>query len=188
MAMETSTMTAIEVDRIRQDFPMLMRTIRGSPLLYLDSARETRNVRSISDRHRCFYEYEYENTMDENSASENASNAIQDVRSSTANVLTSGSPEEIVSVRSATEAMNLVAHVFDRSQMQPGNDVAVTAMRVSNLSGIKHPAVESGAMAKHTISRCAWVPSERPSCSTTPKTNAIVFAKASVGWRKRPIQ
>ena len=183
--MGTSTMTVIEVDRIRQDFPMLTRTIHRNPLLYLDNARWSLNLRSVSVRHRCFYEFEYANTNEENAVNENATNAIEVVRSSIPNLQAADSPEEIVFVPSATEAMNFVGYVCERSQLQPGEGIVVTDV---HLFGIKHPAAESGAMAKHTTPRCSLAPSERPSCSATSKTNAIVFAKASVGCRKRPIQ
>jgi cysteine desulfurase / selenocysteine lyase len=130
MALETSTMTmtGIEVDRIRQDFPMLTRSIHGKPLLYLDNAGSSLKLRSVLDRHRYFYEFEYANTNEENSLSQNAAKAVEDVRSSIANLLGASSPEEIVFIRSATEAMNLVAYAFERSQLRPGDEIVVTEM------------------------------------------------------------
>jgi cysteine desulfurase/selenocysteine lyase len=128
MALETSTITGIEVDRIRQDFPMLGRSLHGKPLLYLDNAGSSLKPRSVLDRHRNFYEFEYANTNEENSLSQNATKAVADVRSSIANLLGASSPDEIVFLRSATEAVNLVAYAFERSQLQAGDEIVVTEM------------------------------------------------------------
>src|SRR3954463_10641247 len=117
MALQTRDKAEIEVDNIRQDFPMLARSIHGKPLLYLDNAGSSLKLRSVLDRHRCFYEFEYANANEENSLTQNATNAVEDVRSSIANLLAASSPEEIVFLRSATEAMNLVAYVFEGSRL-----------------------------------------------------------------------
>jgi cysteine desulfurase / selenocysteine lyase len=144
--MGSSTMTGIAVERIRQDFPMLARSIHGKPLLYLDNAGSSLKLRSVLDRHRCFYEFEYANTNEENSLSQNATNAVEDVRSSIASLLAASSPEEIVFLRSATEAMNLVAYAFERSQLQPGDEIVVTEMEHdSNLLPWQIACERSGA-------------------------------------------
>src|SRR4051812_29813634 len=102
MATKTISGTEIDVNKIRQDFPMLTRSIHGKPLLYLDNAGSSLKLRSVLDRHRNFYEFEYANTNEENSLSQNATKAVEDVRSSIANLLGASSPEEIVFLRSAT--------------------------------------------------------------------------------------
>lgn len=122
MALQVRNTTGIEADKIRQDFPMLSRGIHGKPLLYLDNAGSSLKLRSVLDRHRDFYAFEYANTNEENSLSQNATKAVKDVRSSVASLLGASSAEEVVFLRSATEAMNLVAHAFESSQLQPGDE------------------------------------------------------------------
>ena len=121
MALQTIDKAGIAVDEIRQDFPMLERNIHGKPLLYLDNAGSSLKPRSVLDRTRNFYEFEYVNTNEENSLSRNATRAVSDVRSPIANLLGASSPEEIVLLRSATEAIKLVAYACKRSQLKPGD-------------------------------------------------------------------
>src|SRR3954463_160739 len=87
MASQTRRRAGIEVDKIRQDFPMLRRSIHGRPLLDLDNAGSSLKLRSVLDRHGDFYESEYANTNEENSVGQNATKAVGDVRSSIANLL-----------------------------------------------------------------------------------------------------
>src|SRR5437763_8086949 len=101
MALQVTNRTGIEADKIRQDFPMLSRSIHGKPLLYLDNAGSSLKLRSVLDRHRDFYAFEYANTNEQNSLSQNATKAVGDVRSSIARLLGASSPEEIVFIRSA---------------------------------------------------------------------------------------
>ena len=121
MALQTIDKAGIAVDEIRQDFPMLERSIHGKPLLYLDNAGSSLRPRSVLDRNRKFYEFEYVNANEENSLSRNATRAVSDVRSPIVNLLGASSPEEIVLLRSATEAIKLVAYAFKRSQLKPGD-------------------------------------------------------------------
>ena len=107
---------------------MLGRSIHGNPLIYLDTAGSCLKPRSVLDRHRHFYEFEYANTNEENSLNQNATKAVAEVRFSIANLLGSSSPEEIVFLRSGMEAMNLVAYAFERSQLHPGDEIVVTEM------------------------------------------------------------
>src|SRR3954454_9876049 len=154
MASQTRDRAGIEVDKIRQDFPMLRRSIHGRPLLYLDNAGSSLKLRSVLDRHRDFYEFEYANTNEENSLSQNATKAVGDVRSSIANLLGANSPEEIVFLRSATEAINLVAYAFERSQLQPGDEIwspRWSTIRSSSLG--RSPARDRGRSSESLRSR-----------------------------------
>ncbi|MFL6451095.1 MAG: aminotransferase class V-fold PLP-dependent enzyme [Bryobacteraceae bacterium] len=116
MASQTIERARIAVDSVRRDFPVLGRTIHRKLFLYLDNAGSS------------FYEFEYANTNEENSLSRNATRAVSDVRSSVANPLGATRPDEIVFLRSATEAVNLVAYAFERSQLQPGDEIVGTEM------------------------------------------------------------
>jgi cysteine desulfurase/selenocysteine lyase len=128
MASRATDTSRIEIEKIRRDFAMLGRSPHGKAFLYLDNACSSLKLRSVLDRHRQFYEFEYANTNEENGLSQSATKAVGDVRSSIANLLRASSPEEIVFLRSATEAVNLVAYAFERSQLQPGDEIVVTEM------------------------------------------------------------
>jgi cysteine desulfurase / selenocysteine lyase len=94
MALQARNRTGIETDKIRQDFPMLSRSIHGKPLLYLDNAGSSLKLRSVLDRRRDFYAFEYANTNEENSLSQNATKAVEDVRSSIASLLGGAAPKK----------------------------------------------------------------------------------------------
>jgi cysteine desulfurase/selenocysteine lyase len=128
MALQTRDTTGIEVDKIRQGFSTLRLSIHGKPVLCLGNAASILKLRSVFDCHRYIYEFEYANTNEENSLSRNATRAVEDVRSSIAIVLTASSPETIVLLRDATEAVKLIAYAFERSQLQPGDEAAVRDM------------------------------------------------------------
>lgn len=139
-------MAGIEVDKTRQDFTMLKRSKHCKPLLYLDNPGSSLKLRSVPDRHRYFYEFEDANTNEENILSQNATKAVEDVRSSFANLPGANGGEDVAFLRSATEAMNVVPHAFERSQLQPGDEIVVTEMEHdSNLLPWQIACERSGA-------------------------------------------
>src|SRR4051812_46530625 len=103
---------AIRVEKMRQNIPMLRRSIHAKSPLCLDNAASSLKIQSVFDRHRVFYEPECANMSEENSPTRNATGAFEDVHFSIAHL--SGNdivvlellPEiagiEIVSGRAAT--------------------------------------------------------------------------------------
>jgi cysteine desulfurase / selenocysteine lyase len=126
MATQPQRGNLIDVEAMRQRFPMLQRSLNGHPLIYLDNAGSSMKTFAMADRLRDFYLDEYANTNEENSLSKIATQSVAQVRESVAKFLGASSSEEIVFVRSATEAINLVAYAFERSQLKPGDEVVVT--------------------------------------------------------------
>ena len=118
-----------DAERVRADFPLLSRSMRGKSLVYLDNAATSQKPRHVIDAIHRYYE-----TLNANvhrgvyQLSEEATSAYEWGRAMTARYLNAPSPAEIVFVRGATEAVNLVAATFGRQHVGPGDEVLVSAM------------------------------------------------------------
>jgi cysteine desulfurase/selenocysteine lyase len=122
--------TPLDVGRIRADFPILSETVRGGrPLIYLDNAATSQKPRQVIDAISRFYTSENANIhRGLHYLSERATTAYDAAREKVARFLGAGSPWEIVFTRGTTEAINLVAQSWGRSNLRPGDEVLVTGM------------------------------------------------------------
>jgi cysteine desulfurase / selenocysteine lyase len=120
----------LDVGRIRADFPILSETVRdGLPLVYLDNAATSQKPRQVIDAISRFYSSENANIhRGLHYLSERATTAYDAAREKVARFLGAGSSSEIVFTRGTTEAINLVAQSWGRSNLRPGDEVLVTGM------------------------------------------------------------
>lgn len=119
----------LDVERIRADFPIFQRTVRGGkPLVYLDSAATSQKPASVIEALAGFYRTSNANIhRGIYELSEEASLLYEDARAKVARFIGASRPEEIVFVRNTTEAINLVARTWGTANLGPG-DVVVTTM------------------------------------------------------------
>ncbi|HEY3226132.1 MAG TPA: cysteine desulfurase [Planctomycetota bacterium] len=123
------TATALDVRKVRADFPLLARKVRGKPLVYLDNAATTQKPRAVLDAIRSYYETENSNIhRGVHYLSELATKSYEWARLKVRAFLNAADGREIVFVRGATEAINLVANSFARASMKPGDEVLITTM------------------------------------------------------------
>ncbi|MEM0987552.1 MAG: cysteine desulfurase [Pseudomonadota bacterium] len=118
-----------DVNRIREDFPILSRTVNGAPLVYLDNGASAQKPRVVIDAVSHAYEHEYANVHRglhylSNVATEN----YEAVRGKIANFLGAASQEEIVFVSNGTEATNIVAYSWAMPRIQPGDEIILSVM------------------------------------------------------------
>jgi cysteine desulfurase / selenocysteine lyase len=120
----------LDVGRVRADFPILSETVRnGRPLVYLDNAATSQKPRQVIAAISRFYTSENANIhRGLHYLSERATSAYDAAREKVARFLGAGSPSEIVFTRGTTEAINLVAQSWGRSNLRPGDEVLVTGM------------------------------------------------------------
>jgi cysteine desulfurase / selenocysteine lyase len=120
----------LDVGRIRADFPILSETVRnGHPLVYLDNAATSQKPRQVIAAISRFYSSENANIhRGLHYLSERATTAYDAARKKVARFLGAGSPSEIVFTRGTTEAINLVAQSWGRSNLRRGDEVLVTGM------------------------------------------------------------
>ena len=117
------------VSRARDDFPILSRKVHGKPLVYLDNAATTQKPRAVIAAIRRYYGTSNSNVhRGVHALSDRATRAYEEARGRVARFLNAREDREIVFVRGATEAINLVAQSYGRIHLQEGDEVLVTAM------------------------------------------------------------
>ena len=120
---------AYDVDTIRRDFPILAEHVNGHPLVWLDNAATTQKPQEVIDRLTRFYCHENSNVhRGAHELATRATQAYEDARASVAQFLGAPSPDDIVFVRGATEAINLVAQSWGRAQIHAGDEVVVSCL------------------------------------------------------------
>ncbi len=122
--------SSLDVPRLRQDFPVLQRETRpGVPLIYLDSTATSQKPRQVVDAIADFYLHHNANIhRGIHTLAEEATAAYEEARAKVAKFIHAASPREIVFVRNATEAINLVAYTWGRANLKPGDVVLLTEM------------------------------------------------------------
>lgn len=128
-AFESPSRSSPQLSAIREQFPILAQTVHGKPLVYLDNAATTQKPLAVLDAMRAFELRDYANIhRGVHALSQRATDAFEAAREKAAAFVHARSAEEIVFVRGATEAINLVAQSYTRPRLQPGDEVLVTAM------------------------------------------------------------
>jgi cysteine desulfurase / selenocysteine lyase len=118
-----------DVERIRADFPILHRTIRGRDLVYLDNAATSQKPKTVIEAMTRYYECDNANIhRGVHYLSERATAEFEDARKTVQSFLHVRRTEEIIFVRGATEAINLVAQTYGRTHLSAGDEVLITAM------------------------------------------------------------
>jgi cysteine desulfurase/selenocysteine lyase len=118
-----------DVQRVRQDFPILKQRLYGKPLVYLDNAASSQKPQAVIDAISRFYSEDYANIhRGVHALSERATQAYEGVRETVRRFLNAPTEQEIVFVRGATEAINLVAQSYARPRLQPGDEILISGM------------------------------------------------------------
>ncbi len=118
-----------DVDKIRSDFPILRQRVRGRALVYLDNAATSQKPQVVIDAIRQYYERDNANIhRGVHFLSEHATEEYEAARRTVQGFLNSADASEIIFVRGATEAINLVAQTYGRTNVHAGDEVLITAM------------------------------------------------------------
>jgi cysteine desulfurase/selenocysteine lyase len=123
------TTLALDVDRVRQDFPILQLRVKDKPLVYLDNAATSQKPRAVIETLERYYSAENANVhRGVHYLSEHATEAYEKARRSVQRFLHAKDAAEIIFVRGTTEAINLVAYTFGRARVKAGDEILVSAM------------------------------------------------------------
>ena len=135
-----------EIARIKADFPIF----KSADFFYLDNAATTQKPYCVMDMMKQYYETENANPLRGlYDLSIKATDAYEKARESVAKFIHAKSPEEIIFVRNATEALNLVAQSYGRAFLKEGDEVLITIMEHhSNLIPWQQIAKEKGAVLR----------------------------------------
>src|SRR5262245_52542414 len=120
---------AFDVNRIRQDFPILNQRIHGEPLSYLDNAATTQKPRAVLEALQHYYACDNANVHRAvHLLSERATEAYEAARIKVQKFIGANCLREVIFTRGCTEAINLVANSYGRRHVGPGDEVVVTTM------------------------------------------------------------
>jgi cysteine desulfurase/selenocysteine lyase len=124
-----SAKAALDIEKIRRDFPILARDVRGKKLVYLDNAATSQKPRVVLDTVARYYEQENANIhRGVHFLSELATREHDHARQAVKSFINAADTREIIFVRGTTEAINLVAQTYGRVHVGAGDEVLITAM------------------------------------------------------------
>ncbi len=121
------TQPPFDVELIKKDFPILKEYVNGRRLVWLDNAATTQKPQQVIDRISYFYQHENSNIhRAAHELAARATDAYEGARGKVQRFLNAGSPKEIVFVRGATEAINLVAKSWGEQNIGAGDEVIIS--------------------------------------------------------------
>lgn len=132
MSMGSSTKvssSALDIERIRKDFPILKRRIHGKPLVYLDNAATTQKPQQVLDALAHYYEEDNANIhRGVYQLSTAATEKYDTARQKVSSFINARASHEIIFTRNSTESINLVAQSFGRSNVSTDDEIVITHM------------------------------------------------------------
>jgi len=144
------TMTNFPVEKIRADFPILAEKIRNKPLVYFDNAATCQKPQAVIDSIVHLYSHDYANIhRGVHTLSMRSTDLFEGARTKVKSFINASSEKEIIFVRGATEAINLVAQTYGKANIQPGDEIIITAMEHhSNIVPWQILCEQTGAVLK----------------------------------------
>ena len=120
---------AFDVNAVRRDFPILNERVNGKPLVWFDNAATTQKPQSVIDRLSYFYAHENSNIhRAAHELAARATDAYEAARNKVQRFIGAGSADEIIFVRGATEAINLVAKTWGVQNIGEGDEIIVSLL------------------------------------------------------------
>lgn len=141
---------AFDVNAVRRDFPILAERINGRPLIWFDNAATTQKPQAVIDRLAAYYARENSNIhRAAHELAARATDAYEGARDTVARFLKASSPDEIVFVRGATEAINLVAQAWGGQHVREGDEIVISHLEHhANIVPWQQLARQTGAVLK----------------------------------------
>ena len=143
-------MTTFPIDKIRADFPILDEKIRNKPLVYLDNAATCQKPKAVIDSISHLFEHDYANVhRGVHTLSVRSTDLYEGARKKVKQFINAQSEKEIIFVKGTTEAINLVAQTYGRSNIKAGDEILITAMEHhSNIVPWQMLCQQTGAVLK----------------------------------------
>ena len=121
--------TLYDVERVRDDFPILRQRVHGKPLVYLDNANTTQKPQLVIDTLDTYYrEYNANIHRASHVLGERATQAYESARVKVQHFLNARQHQEIIFTRNATESINLVAQTYGRKNIGAGDEIIISEM------------------------------------------------------------
>lgn len=121
--------TGFDVQKIRESFPLLKRTVRGKPLVFLDSAASSQKPQVVIDAISNYYSLHHANVhRGVYALSAEATDLFEEARKATARFFNAAATREIIFTRGTTDGINCISTCFERAILQPGDEVLISGM------------------------------------------------------------
>jgi cysteine desulfurase / selenocysteine lyase len=121
--------TILDVERIREDFPILQEKIHGKPLIYLDNAATSQKPMAVIDALVHYYSHDNANVHRAvHLLSTRATEACERTREKVRGFINAASTNEIIFVRGTTEGLNVVAQTYGRQNIKAGDEVLISGL------------------------------------------------------------
>ncbi len=142
--------TGLDINKIRADFPILAEKIRNKPLVYLDNAATCQKPQAVIDSIVHLYSHDYANVhRGVHTLSIRSTDKFEGARTKVKEFINAASEKEIIFVRGATEAINLVAQSYGKANIKAGDEILITAMEHhSNIVPWQLLCQQTGAILK----------------------------------------
>ncbi|MDD1642001.1 MAG: cysteine desulfurase [Methylococcaceae bacterium] len=143
-------MTNFPVEKIRADFPILAEKIRNKPLVYFDNAATCQKPQAVIDSIVNLYSHDYANVhRGVHTLSVRSTELFEGARTRVKDFINASSEKEIIFVRGTTEAINLVAQTYGKTNIKAGDEIIITAMEHhSNIVPWQILCQQTGAVLK----------------------------------------
>jgi cysteine desulfurase/selenocysteine lyase len=182
MAAQPDVLAPLDVGRIREDFPILSRQIRGRPLVYLDNGASAQQPRAVIDAVRDYCERHHANVhRGVHTLSQEATDLFEGAREKVRRFVNAASTREIVFVRGTTEAINLVAQSWGRPRLQRGDEIVITWLEHhANIVPWQQVCEQTGALLRVApMDRRGVVDLEALLAMLGPRTRMVAVAHVS---------
>lgn len=174
--------SGLRPDVLKADFPVLQQVINDKPLVYFDNAATTQKPRVVIERMRAYYELENANVhRGVHALSQRATDAYENARETVRAFIDAAHSKEIIFVRGATEAINLVARSFGQKYLKKGDEILISAMEHhSNIVPWQMICEEKGARLRVIpMSRSGELNMKAYSRLLGPKTRLVAVTHVS---------
>ncbi len=150
MASTAATAVQLDIEKIRQEFPVLHQQVNNRDLVYFDNAATTQKPKQVIDSLVGYYEgYNANIHRGIHTLAEKATKAYEDTREAMRAFINAAHAEEIIFTRGVTESINLVAYSFGRAFIKQGDEIVISALEHhSNIVPWQMVCEEKGAQLK----------------------------------------
>lgn len=139
-----------EVEKIRQDFPILHQLVKGNPLVYFDNAATSQKPKVVIEAIQNYYEQDNSNVhRGVHALSERATKKYEEARKKIQKFIHAKSEREIIFTRGTTESINLVAQSYGRTFLKPKDEILISTLEHhSNIVPWQLLCQQTGAVLK----------------------------------------
>ncbi len=117
----------VDFDAIRKDFPVLERTVKGNPLVYLDNAASSQMPRQVADRIDYYHRHEHANVhRGIHTLSQEGTDFYEETREKTRDLINARHGHEVIYTCGTTDSINLVAQSYGRTFFEEGQKIVVS--------------------------------------------------------------